>query len=117
MRATASRREDEKDRGDGSRHEFHDLGATLRHVRKVKRLRLKDVATDVGCSESLLSKIECDKAMPSLRMLHRITAALDTSIATLFTDGNGERVTLYRSGCFTLAYGSRLLIKLSTANF
>ena len=81
-----------------SRHEFHEFGAMLRHVRKVKRLRLKDVAAVVGCSESLLSKIECDKATPSLRMLHRIAVALDTSIASLFTDGDGKSVTLYRSG-------------------
>lgn len=81
-----------------SQHELHELGATLRYVRKTKRLRLKDVAADVGCSESLLSKIECDKATPSLRMLHRITAALDTSIATLFSNGNDEILTLYRSG-------------------
>lgn len=81
-----------------SQREFHEFGTALRHVRKVKRLRLKDVAAEVGCSESLLSKIECDKATPSLRMLHRIAAALDTSIASLFSDGDGKSVTLYRSG-------------------
>ena len=78
--------------------EVHDFGAMLRHARKVKRLRLKDVAAEVGCSESLLSKIECDKATPSLRMLHRIVTVLDTSIATLFSDQQGADVTIYRSG-------------------
>ncbi len=81
-----------------SRQEVHDFGAMLRHARKVKRLRLKDVAAEVGCSESLLSKIECDKAKPSLRMLHRIVTVLDTSIATLFSDHQGADVTIYRSG-------------------
>jgi transcriptional regulator with XRE-family HTH domain len=78
--------------------ELHDLGTKLRHARRIKRLRLKDVASEVGCSESLLSKIECDKATPSLRTLHRIVTALDTSIASLFSDPGGEEVTLYRKG-------------------
>lgn len=78
--------------------EFTDLGVRLRHARKLKRMRLKDVASEVGCSESLLSKIECDKATPSLRTLHRIVTVLDTSIASLFGDPAGANVTLYRSG-------------------
>ena len=78
--------------------EFNELGVKLRHARKLKRMRLKDVASEVGCSESLLSKIECDKAMPSLRTLHRIVTVLDTSIASLFADPAGANVTLYRSG-------------------
>lgn len=81
-----------------SRREVNNFGAMLRHARKVKRLRLKDVAAEVGCSESLLSKIECDKATPSLRILHRIVTALDTSIATLFSDQQGVDVTIYHSG-------------------
>jgi transcriptional regulator with XRE-family HTH domain len=78
--------------------EFNDLGAKLRHARRVKRLRLKDVALKVGCSESLLSKIECEKTTPSLRTLHRIVTALDTSIAALFADLRGDSIMLYRSG-------------------
>ena len=78
--------------------EFNGLGVKLRHARKLKRMRLKDVAFEVGCSESLLSKIECDKATPSLRTLHRIVTVLDTSIASLFADSAGVNVTLYRSG-------------------
>jgi transcriptional regulator with XRE-family HTH domain len=78
--------------------EFNDLGAKLRHARRLKRLRLKDVALKVGCSESLLSKIECEKATPSLRTLHRIVTVLDTSIASLFADRRGESITLYRNG-------------------
>lgn len=78
--------------------EPHRIGARLRHVRKVKRLRLKDVASRVGCSESFLSKLECEKVTPSLRMLHDIASVLDTSIASLFADNEGENVTLYRAG-------------------
>ena len=69
----------------------------LRHSRKVKRLRLKDVASEVGCSESFLSKLECGKVTPSLRMLHDMTTVLDTSITSLFADHEGASVTIYRA--------------------
>ena len=78
--------------------ETHDLGSKLRRARKVKKLRLKDVATAVGCSESLLSKIECDKTTPSLHTLHRIVSVLDTSIASLFADSSNSEVILYQDG-------------------
>lgn len=78
--------------------EFQELGTKLRHARKIKKLRLKDVADAVGCSESLLSKVECDKVTPSLRTLHRIVSVLDTSIASLFADPGDSDVVLYRNG-------------------
>lgn len=61
-----------------------DLGARIREARKTKRMTLRDVADEVGCSPSMLSKIETDQATPSLRTLHRIAAVLDTSIIHLF---------------------------------
>ncbi len=78
--------------------EFNALGTKLRFARRAKRMRLKDVASEVGCSESLLSKIECDKVTPSLHTLHRIVSVLDTSIASLFSDPAADEVTLYRRG-------------------
>jgi transcriptional regulator with XRE-family HTH domain len=61
-----------------------DLGRRLRETRKAKKKTLRMLAEEVGCSPSMLSKIENDQAAPSLRTLHRILAALDTSIAHLF---------------------------------
>ncbi len=83
---TKGRRRFERDCNGMSRREPHQFGAMLRHARKVKRLRLKDVASEVGCSESFLSKLECDKITPSLRMLHDIATVFNTSIASLFAD-------------------------------
>jgi transcriptional regulator with XRE-family HTH domain len=60
------------------------IGAKLRHARKVQKLRLKDVAQAIGCSESLLSKVENEKIRPSLKILHRLAAELQTSIGELF---------------------------------
>lgn len=75
-----------------------DLGARLRAERRSKGLRLKDLAEAVGCSLSMLSKIENEQATPSLKTLHQITAALDTSIVRLFSEAGGDGVSLYRSG-------------------
>ncbi|MFM9859256.1 cupin domain-containing protein [Pseudoxanthobacter sp. M-2] len=65
------------------------IGVQLRHARLVKGLRLKDVADRAGYSESLISKIENNKAMPSINTLHRIARVLDTSMAALLSDGGG----------------------------
>jgi quercetin dioxygenase-like cupin family protein/DNA-binding XRE family transcriptional regulator len=88
----------ERDGGGSHQTELKEIGARLRRARRAKRMRLRDLAEAVGCSESLLSKIECDKATPSLRTLHRIVAVLETSIATLFDDAEPDDVVFYRSG-------------------
>ena len=69
------------------------LGRRARHWRLVKGLTLKDMARRVGCSESLLSKVENSRATPSLSTLHRMAAVLDTNLGDLLTPGEGETVT------------------------
>lgn len=78
--------------------EFRHVGSRLRQARLTKRMRLKDVAGEVGCSESMLSKIERERVVPSLRILHRVAAVLDTSIAVLFADPQNDEVQIYRAG-------------------
>lgn len=68
------------------------LGARLRHFRKIRGLTLKEVAAKVGCSESMISKIETMRVTPSLHMLRRLTEALDINIAMLFADGASDGV-------------------------
>ena len=81
------------------------LGARLRELRRARNMRLKDVAHEASCSESMLSKIETGNVSPSINTLHRITTALGTTIGALFTpvdDGapfvmrKGRRPTLVR---------------------
>lgn len=73
------------------------LGKQLHRIRRRAGLSLKEVSERAGCSESLLSKVENGRANPSLSMLHRIAAALGTSMAGLFdTGGNGGRVVIQR---------------------
>ena len=75
-----------------------DLGPRLRQARKAHKKTLRVLADEVGCSPSLLSKIENEQATPSLRTLHRILAALDTSIVHLFTgDTVHDEISLMRA--------------------
>lgn len=64
----------------------------------IKRMRLKDVADQVGCSVSMLSKVENGRAAPSLRILHSIATVLDTSIAALFSSAPKNEPVIYRDG-------------------
>jgi transcriptional regulator with XRE-family HTH domain len=60
------------------------LGVKLRHTRMTKGLRLRDLAEKAGCSESMLSKIENGRAVPSLKILYRIAEALGLTVGQLF---------------------------------
>ena len=81
--------------GDPSQDEDRSirLGRQIRHWRLVKGLTLRDMADLVGCSESLLSKIENDRTTPSLSTLHKIAVALGLSISDIFGSGESETVT------------------------
>jgi transcriptional regulator with XRE-family HTH domain len=60
------------------------IGSQLRRERRIRGLRLKDVADKAGLSQSLISKIENNKTSPSISTLHRVAKALGTSISALF---------------------------------
>lgn len=62
------------------------IGGRLKHARLVQKLRLRELADRLNCSESFLSKLENDKVRPSLAMLHRIVGILDINIAALFSE-------------------------------
>lgn len=63
------------------------IGAKIRHARLLRGLSLRQLADKVGCSVSALSKIECQKANPSITMLHRVCSALEMNMAALFSGG------------------------------
>ena len=70
----------------------------LRLARHLRGMTLKGLAASVGCSESLLSKIENGKTSPSLPMLHRLAAALGTNIGWMFEENHGEDGIVFRAG-------------------
>ena len=74
-----------------------ELGIRIRYLRLARGLRMRDVAQTAGCSESMISKIETGHTAPSLRVLHRIANALDTSIAALF-EARGTNAIVQRAG-------------------
>lgn len=65
------------------------IGHQLRRERKIRGLRIKDVAEAAGFSASLISKIEHNKVDPSLSTLHRLAQTLDTSVSALFLREEG----------------------------
>ena len=82
-----------------------EIGTRLRHARLTKDMSLRQVADEVGCTESFLSKIENNKARPSLAVLHRLVSKLEINVAKLFSEDrtdigpvaimrNGERFTI-----------------------
>lgn len=82
------------------------VGSRLRHQRQAMQLTLEELSRRVGCSESMLSKIETGRVNPSLNLLHKIAGALDINLATLFSVGksdeivsrNGERPRISATG-------------------
>ena len=45
---------------------------------------MRDLAQAVGCNESMISKIEAGKVLPSLPMLNKMVRALDRDMASFF---------------------------------
>ena len=74
------------------------LGPRLRLQRRLRRLRLKDLASKAGCSESLLSRIENGLVNPSLTTLHRLSQALGVNVSTLLEPVKEEICTVYGVG-------------------
>ena len=60
------------------------------------KLTLHDLAKRAACSASLLSRIENDRATPSLTTLHRLCRALDISVAALLTEAEEQPCVVYK---------------------
>lgn len=74
------------------------LGRKIKLARTAKGMRLRELAERTELSESLLSKLENDKAIPSLSSLHRIAAALDTNVSWFFSGDNNRGQVIIRRG-------------------
>jgi transcriptional regulator with XRE-family HTH domain len=62
-----------------------NTGLKLRQLRRLKRLRLKELATAVDLSESMLSKIENNRVKPAHHTLAKLADALGTELNYLTT--------------------------------
>jgi transcriptional regulator with XRE-family HTH domain len=74
------------------------VGTKIRHTRLLNALTMKQVAETAGCSESVLSKIENGRANPSLKMIHRIAAALGVTVGRLFAQEDDAEHIVARAG-------------------
>ncbi len=74
------------------------VGVRLRHARMMEGLKLKEVALKADCSESMLSKIENDKVVPSVPTLRRIASALGLTLGELFTRANEPERVVMKAG-------------------
>ena len=74
------------------------LGVKLKLARQTKNLTLRELADRAQCSESLLSKIENGKALPSLPLVHRLVRVLETNITWLFEENEPDESPVYRAG-------------------
>jgi len=72
------------------------IGARLKHARLMTGMRLKDVAAKASCSESMLSKIENERAVPSLTTLHRLCKSLNLSVSSLLSSERTDPWTIMR---------------------
>lgn len=72
------------------------IGARLKHARLMTGMRLKDLAAKADCSESMLSRIENERAIPSLTTLHRLCKSLNLSVSSLLSGEETEAWTIMR---------------------
>jgi transcriptional regulator with XRE-family HTH domain len=77
-----------------------EIGMRLKHARLTKGLSLRQLAEEVGCTEGFLSKVENDRARPSLSMLHRLVHKLKINVARLFSEDRSDLgpVSIMRDG-------------------
>ena len=76
----------------------YEIGTRLRHARLMRGARLKDVADQAGCSESLVSKIENNKLEPSLQVLGKLCAVLKIGLGDLFAPPEEDDPVVTRAG-------------------
>lgn len=71
------------------------VGTRLLHARLTREIKMRDLAAAAGCSESLISKIENNKVVPSLNVLHRLAEVLGLTLGELLstTPENEQVVT------------------------
>lgn len=73
------------------------LGERLRLARVANGLLIRELARKVGCSVSLISKYENDKALPALATLHKMATVLGTNISALFEPHDSASGIVFRA--------------------
>lgn len=74
------------------------IGPRVKQARILAGIRMRELADQIGCAESSISKIESGRIIPSLPMLHRIVQALGRDLASFFADDPGAPAIVQRAG-------------------
>ena len=74
------------------------IGARVKHARLLAGIRMRELAAKVGCTESMVSKIEAGRVVPSLQMLQRLVVALDRDMASFFGSDLSSPGVILRAG-------------------
>lgn len=62
------------------------FGIRLRHSRQLRGMSLEELGGRVGVTQGYLSKIENDRAVPTIATLHKIVQALEININSLLNE-------------------------------
>lgn len=77
----------------------YPFGDKLRDIRERKQLTLREVASQAGLSESLISQIERNRISPAIDTLLKLVDVLDIDLDYVFRDFKKDRsVNLVRAG-------------------
>lgn len=82
----------------GEEHDSLKVGERLRSLRKMRGLTLKDVATQTGVTQSLISAIERGQTNPSLETLRRLAHVLSVPIFHFFLEDTRSSQLVVRRG-------------------
>ncbi len=83
------------------------VGQRIRAIRRAKRLTQRDVAARTGLAEPFLSRIENERAEPSLGTLNRLATALEISLGDLL----GVAQAQFRPSC-PVSHSGRCIAEL-----
>ena len=74
------------------------IGGRLKHARLLAGIRIRELAEKVSCTESMISKIENGRVVPSLPMLQRLVEALDRDLSSFFGSDPNTPGIIQRAG-------------------
>jgi len=89
------------------------LATNMKHFREVLNLSQMELADRIGCSPTLIGKIETMKRFPSADSLNRIVKALEIAPSDLFLDTDASEAV--RSLAFQQERKSRLKSEVNKA--
>jgi transcriptional regulator with XRE-family HTH domain len=95
---TRTRRMAPKGPAKANEPERMQIGGRLKHARILSGVLMRELAAKVDCTESMISKIESGRVMPSLPMLQRIVEALGRDLASFFGSDPNSPGVIQRKG-------------------